>query len=104
MVKLKNYSAFIWLNGVVKSVSPPTAIWKMINDWFFVTKNLTVPLHNLSAHCKLTVAHSTNCADFLKEEHPRSIFCSVQCALTSSQSVYHMLRNTVIVHELYMHV
>jgi len=30
MVKLKNYSAFIWLNVVAKRVSPPTAIRKMM--------------------------------------------------------------------------
>jgi hypothetical protein len=76
MVKPKGYSAFIWLHNVVKSVKPPTAIRKMISDlfFFFVTNDLTVPFHNLSAHCKLTVAHSTSSADILNGEGARRIF------------------------------
>jgi len=75
---------------------PPLRKWQMIS--FFVTKNSTFPFHNLSAHCTLIVSHNTYSALFLKEEDPSRIICSIQPALTSSQSAYHMLRKNVIIH------
>ena len=52
----------------------------------------------IKAHCTLIVSHNTYSAVFLKKEDPSRIFCSIQPALTSSQSAYHMLRNNVIIH------